>query len=54
MKKYLDNFDPWQTHTYLNTTRDFEKIFDLDVPINDREIFANKIQEFGSKFKAKD
>ena len=43
MKKYLDNFDPWQTHTYLNTTRDFEKIFDLDVPINDREIFANKI-----------
>ena len=24
MKEKLESLDPWRTHTYLNTTRDFE------------------------------
>jgi len=32
MKKVLDQLDPWQTHTYLNTSTEFEKIFDIEDP----------------------
>ncbi len=35
MKKKLDKNDPWQTHTYLNTSREFEKIFKKDDSIDE-------------------
>ena len=54
MKQKLESLDPWQCHTYLNTCRDFEEIFNIDDQIKDKASFADKIQEFGHKFKAKD
>ena len=54
MKDILDMYDPWSTHSYLNTSKDFEQIFDIEDPaIKDKKIFANKIEEFGHKFMAK-
>ena len=54
MKEILDRLDPWQTHTYLNTSRDFEQIFNLDEPLQDKNIFVHKIEEFNNKIMAKD
>ena len=50
MKKVLDQLDPWQTHTYLNTSSEFEKIFNLKDPINDKSQF----QECKNVFKNND
>lgn len=48
MKEILDELDPWQTHTYLNTNRDFEKTFDKS-NLKDAESFIHKIEEFGKR-----
>ena len=29
MKNILDQLDPWQTQTYLYTSKEFEKIFNV-------------------------
>jgi len=51
MKLVLDELDPWQTHTYLNTSREFEKIFNtLEKPC-DKSQFANKVAEFSKKYE---
>jgi hypothetical protein len=51
MKQNLMRLDPWQIQTYLQTSRDFEKIFNLEDPIRDKSIFVHKIEEFCHKIK---
>jgi hypothetical protein len=38
MKEKLERNDPWQTHTYLNTSKEFEKLF-TSATLKDRESF---------------
>jgi len=38
----------------LHTNEEFEKIFNLQQPINDRTIFANKIEEFENAWLSKE
>jgi hypothetical protein len=52
MKEILDVLDPWQTHTYLNTSRDFEQIFDQS-KMDDSETFAHKCEEFSKNYMKK-
>lgn len=39
MKEVLDELDPWQTATYLNTSREFEKIFNVEHRFQEMEDF---------------
>lgn len=38
MRTVIDKMDPWQTHTYLNTSREFEKILNASA-MQDSESF---------------
>jgi hypothetical protein len=39
-------YDPFQTHTYLNTSKEFEEIFNKNEPISNKESFVERMAEF--------